>query len=642
MDTSTLEKKRVLIVEDEKIIAIDIETCLLNLGYSVVGSAQTGKDAIAKALELKPDLILMDIMLKGDIDGTEAAAAIRKEIDVPIIFLTAYADEATVKKASITEAFGYILKPFNERELHTTISIALYKHKVERELKESREWLSTTMKSICEGMIAIDNKKKIKFLNPTAKSILGYDGLESNDMLNKDLSDFFKIQNTKKEAAFYSVLDRLLESKMEAGYINTLYLTDSKGKEVPVELSISLIKNDSKSYNDAIIVFNDISERKKYEDEMVKSQKIESLGILAGGIAHDFNNFLTAILGNISLAKIMVDENKDIYTLLSEAEKATLRVKDLTSQLLSFSKGGAPIKHSTRIGDFIVETIKFALRGTNVTCNFNISPDLMNSEIDKSQMNQVINNLIINAYQAMPRGGVITVTAINVDKLPSDVEDLSGNTQYIKISIADQGIGISEDHLKSIFDPYFTTKQKGSGLGLASTYSIITKHDGFIRVSSTVGKGSTFDIYLPATNSSQSVPHISQEGQIKRGSGHILIMDDEEIIKDVMINILTHMGYVVEYAEDGLKALEMYKSRKQTNPFDLIIMDLTIPGGMGGKEAITELRRLDKDIKVIVASGYSNDSVMASYKEYGFDAYITKPFKIEDLGNLINNVLGKF
>ena len=638
--TDSLKKHSVYIVEDEKIISIDIENCLKNLGYDIAGTSQSGEDAVNKILESKPDVVLMDIMLKGKIDGIEASSILKKKIDIPVIFLTAYADESTLKKAQLTEAFGYILKPFNEKELHTTISMALYKHKMEKELKASREWLSTTMKSICEGIIAIDNQKTIKFINPAAKNILGYSHETSDEFMSKPLSDFFTIKNEKKANNFYSILDNLLTSKIDTGYINTILITNYQGYEIPVELSISLIKSDARDYNDAVIIFNDISERKKYEEEIIKSQKIESLGILAGGIAHDFNNYLTAILGNISLAKIMSDERKEIYTLLCEAERASLRVKDLTSQLLSFSKGGTPIKQTANIKEFLIETAKFALRGTNVACSFDIDDNLSTADIDKSQINQVINNLIINAYQSMPKGGLIKVSAENTNRLPQNCIEKQIHNKYIKISIEDQGIGIPADHLKNIFDPYFTTKQKGSGLGLSSSYSIINKHDGFINVSSRVGIGSIFEIYLPASEGVPENPE-TNTNNLKKGNGHILIMDDEQIIKDVMVNILTHMGYRVEYSAEGIEALELYKVRLKTDPFDLIIMDLTIPGGMGGKEAIAELRKMDKKIKVIVASGYSNDSVMADYKEHGFDAYITKPFKIEDINELIFSVLNK-
>ncbi|MBN1292687.1 MAG: PAS domain S-box protein [Candidatus Latescibacteria bacterium] len=385
-------------------------------------------------------------------------------------------------------------------------------------------------------------------------------------------------------------------------------------------------------------IVRNITDRKLLEEERNKASKLESIGILAGGIAHDFNNILAAILGNISLAKMNVDRESNEYDALLEVEKASYRAKDLTNQLLTFSRGGAPVKETTYISYIIKESAGFSLRGSNVKSIISIEENLWPVEIDKGQISQVMNNLLINADQAMPEGGIINITAKNVTIQPgSNIPLEAGN--YIRITIEDKGTGIPEEHLLKIFDPYFTTKQKGSGLGLATSYSIIKQHEGHITVKSKVGTGTTFHIYLPA-----SIKKISEkeeiEDEIKIMRGKVLVMDDDDAIRDVVDKMLELMGHTVEVASDGTEAIELYKKHWETgNPFDVVIMDLTVPGGMGGKEAIQKLIEFDPDIHAIVSSGYSNNPVVAHYEKYGFKGNISKPYKFDELKRVLNKVM---
>ncbi|MGC9328806.1 MAG: hybrid sensor histidine kinase/response regulator, partial [Candidatus Hinthialibacter sp.] len=388
-------------------------------------------------------------------------------------------------------------------------------------------------------------------------------------------------------------------------------------------------------------ILQDITGRKRMEENLLNVRKLESVGILAGGIAHDFNNLLTAILGNVSLAKTLTAPQSKVFERLTEAEKASLRAQELTQQLLTFSKGGAPITKSEDIRSLIKETALFVLLGSNVRCEFEAPGDLWRVDVDKSQFSQVIQNLVINANQAMPEGGVITIRANNCSNEISRKKHILPFSQnrYVQISIEDQGCGIPEAYLEKIFDPYFTTKQEGSGLGLATAYSIVKKHHGAISVDSQLGKGSIFTIYLPA--SEPSVESYSQESydETFSGQGRILVMDDEEIVKEVIGEILKEMGYEADFAADGVEAIQKYKSAKESNdPFAAVIMDLTIPGGMGGKEAIQKIRAFDPSVKAIVSSGYSNDPVMSNYRIYGFCNMICKPYTYEDLGKALQSV----
>jgi len=381
-----------------------------------------------------------------------------------------------------------------------------------------------------------------------------------------------------------------------------------------------------------------IAEKQRIEEELFRTRHLESLGILAGGIAHDFNNLLTAIMGNTSLAKMFTEPGTKIYVRLEEVEKASLRARDLTQQLLTFSKGGAPIKKVTSIADVICDSSRFALRGSKSRCKFTVMEDLWPVEVDEGQISQVINNLAINADQAMPEGGVINVTIENITLRQDQIVALQPGG-YIRISIEDSGMGIASDHLSKIFTPYFTTKPKGSGLGLATSYSIINKHDGVITVESAAGTGTTFHIFLPASD--KEIPR-NEKAELATipGSGRILVMDDEESVRNTAGEMLAHAGYQVGYANDGAEAIESYTRAKEAGmPFDAVILDLTIPGGMGGKETIQKLLEMAPEAKAIVSSGYAQGPIMAEYSEYGFKGVIAKPYRTDELCRVVQNVL---
>ena len=373
-------------------------------------------------------------------------------------------------------------------------------------------------------------------------------------------------------------------------------------------------------------------------EALIRSQKLESVGILAGGIAHDFNNLLTAILGNISLAALNIKNEDKAINILNSAEEACIRAKDLTNKLLTFSKGGTPIKVLSSIDPILKESTKFALTGSNVKCEFTIQENISLVEVDKGQINQVLQNIIINADQSMPSGGIIKLTAEDITDGHIN-DDLIKTGNYVKITIEDKGVGIPKELINKIFDPFFTTKQKGSGLGLATSYSIIKNHGGDITVESELGKGTIFNIYLPASEKIRSSNN-QDAGYIVRGKGRILIMDDDIAVSILLEKLLIHLGYDIELAGDGSQAVEIYKKAiKSGQIFDVVILDLTVPGGMGGKETMEILLEVDPDIKAIVTSGYSRDPVMSDYKKYGFKSYIAKPFNVGTLSKILDGVI---
>ena len=464
-------------------------------------------------------------------------------------------------------------------------------------------------------------------------SICDYLGYDKQEFLNSTLLDFLTDESIEK---VLERTDKFLKGE-PIPEIAEFKVKAKDGREVCILVSTKIEYENGKPAKTTTIA-HDITEKKRLEEELLKAQKLESLGVLAGGIAHDFNNFLSGIMGNISLGKLGADQGEDITESLDEALRVASRASALTRQLLVFSKGGAPVKKTASISEVLRDSTIFALRGSKVKCEFSIAEDLWPVRVDLGQFSQVIHNLALNAVQAMPQGGTIRLDAHNADLKEQTGLPLKAG-RYTKISLQDEGLGIPREHLSKIFDPYFTTKHQGSGLGLTMTYSTINAHDGHIAVESEMGKGTTFQIYMPASNEEQ-VDGEDREVHLKKGSGKILVMDDDEAIREVTEKILIELGYEVGSAADGAQTIAVYKNAAQSGrPFNAVIMDLTIPGGMGGKEAIQQLLKIDPKVTAIVSSGYSNDPIMSEYKKYGFRGVATKPYRIEKLSWVLHDVL---
>jgi two-component system, cell cycle sensor histidine kinase and response regulator CckA len=384
-------------------------------------------------------------------------------------------------------------------------------------------------------------------------------------------------------------------------------------------------------------VFFDITDRIILEEEHLMLNKMESLGVLAGGIAHDFNNILTVILGNISMASMDLP-TKSGRERMAEAEKACLQAHDLARQLLTFAKGGTPVKELVSLEKLIIESATFVCRGSPVRCAFSLPDNLWAIEADSGQINQVFQNLIINAIQAMPLGGTITIDGENLlIESGSDVPLSPG--KYVEISCRDQGRGMPAEYLPKIFDPYFTTKQKGSGLGLATSYSIIKKHGGHIAVESKLGVGTTFRVYLPAVEQT-IIPQPEVEEGIFAGKGKILVMDDDESVRKVLGKMIVSLGYEAKFARDGEEAINIFTDTQESGKaFDAVILDLTVPGGMGGKEAIAKLLEIDPQVRAIVSSGYSDDPIMADFPKYGFSGIIPKPYRMREVSKVLHEII---
>ncbi|MFA6147695.1 MAG: ATP-binding protein [bacterium] len=471
---------------------------------------------------------------------------------------------------------------------------------------EMKERAQVTLHSITDGVIATDKGGRILLMNDVAETLTGWTSMAA---LGKPLGEVFRPDRLEE--------DRLIET-------TNAPILDRAG--IPAG---------------SVLVLRDVTEKARMQDELMRSDKLESLGILAGGIAHDFNNLLTGVLGNISLAMEMVDSHKRAHSRLEEAVKAALRAKDLAARMLAFSKGGKPICEKISLQEALRDSIGFALRGTGVRCEFRVPEEVWAVYADPGQIGQVFHNLAINAVQAMPGGGHLRVSMENARVRDGEIPHVvAGN--YVRIDVADDGIGIPADVLPKIFDPYFTTKEKGSGLGLTTCYTIVKNHKGNIFARSAVGGGTTFRIHLPATGEILPKAAPPREAVALPGSAAVLLMDDEEMVLDVVGEMLAHLGYKPDFARHGEEAIAMYEeAARGAGKFDIVILDLTIPGGMGGKEAASRILGRHPEARIIVSSGYSSDPIMSRFKEHGFAGVIAKPYKLGELSHVLRQVLGK-
>ncbi len=507
----------------------------------------------------------------------------------------------------------------------------------ETKLAEETERLAVTLRSIGDGVITTDTQGRVILINKVAEMLTGWD---SDEAAGLPLSHVFEIVNDVTRQPCESPVDKVMALGKNIGMAAHTALISKHGQEISIADSGAPIRDKDGKIIGVVLVFRDIREQLRTEQELIKVKKLESIGVLAGGIAHDFNNILVAILGNIDLS--LRDSNLTDRTqkLLKEAVKASHQARHLTQQLLTFAKGGEPIKEAASLVDVVKDSANFVLRGVNVTCRYVFPDDLWLVDIDKGQISQVVQNIILNASNAMPSGGIVEVSCENVSSANFKSIALPGSGNHVKVSIKDCGVGISANVLDKIFDPYFSTKQQGSGLGLAIAHSIISKHGGHISVQSAPGVGTTFTVFLPASAQSSATVDKAEEADLRTKKSKILVMADEELVRKFLQSMLNQMGHEVLLVKDGMEAVQIYQEAIDNDTaIELIIMDLTIPGGMGGKEAVQKILAIDSEAKVIVSSGYSNDPVMAHFKDYGFCSAITKPYRISELTTVISQLI---
>ena len=493
----------------------------------------------------------------------------------------------------------------------------------EKALKVSEGRYDRLVQNLSAAVIEYDvATDRILAVNPCACQTLGY---TQEEMLAMRPDDLLGVDTRQLRAARVEKIGRGEPVPPTVEY----QVKTKAGRELSVLLNITIYRTDEGALRTAIVA-NDITEKKKLEAEMQRIEKVESLGVLAGGIAHDFNNILTAILGSVSLARLSVP-GQDSTLLLAETEQACLRARDLTQQLLTFARGGAPVKKTTVIGPALALWTSFALRGSAVQSRCEIAPELWPTDVDESQLSQVVHNLVLNAAQSMPNGGVVELVARNRELSARDPVPLAPG-RYVEVAVTDHGSGIAAQDLSRVFDPFFTTKPTGSGLGLTTAHSIVKRHGGHIGVDSRPAVGTTFTFYLPAaavrSASDAKLPRAAPRG----GTGTLLLMDDDAAVRRVGEQMLVQLGYQVVAVPDGAAAVREFLARKAADrPFTAVILDLTVPGGMGGLEALRALLAIDPQVRAIVSSGYSTAPVMANARAHGFAGMVAKPFTIDDL-----------
>jgi PAS domain S-box-containing protein len=744
----------ILVVEDEAVVAKDLQTRLKKLGYHVPLTVPTGEEAIARVRELRPSLVLMDIRLKGELDGIQTAARIQADQRTPIIYLTAYADEGTLDRAKVTEPFGYVLKPFNERELHTAIQVAIFKHGAEAALRKSERWLAATLRGMGDAVIAIDVEGKIAFMNPLAQLLTGW---EHEEAAGRPLIEVFRVHDAQTGRGLEAGLLLSLQEGRSANLAGNVVLTTRRGPGITIEDSVAPIRDDEGNVSGGVLVFRDvtqrklaeealrlseqrfrllvegvkeyaiflldeagnveswnpgigritgysaddvlgkpfaifyspedvesgqpefalkaaardgsyqkegrrlrkdgsqflsdvvltalkdsagrltgfaeltrdITERRRAEEEMRQVQKLESLGVLAGGIAHDFNNLLTGILGNCSFAMEDLPHTDPRWKALQDATHACVRAAQLTQQLLSYAGKGRLQTGPIDLSELVREIS--ALVRTSVPRHVGLQLDLDDSlpsvEGDSAQLQQVIMNLVINAAEAMEglSGAVLVKTRL---------EDSEGG-RLVALMVKDMGCGIDKATMARIFDPFFTTKFQGRGLGLAAVQGIVRGHNGTLTVESTPGKGSTFTLRLPALASTARPAIPVPNNEDIRGTETILIIDDEEMVRETAGRALAYYGYTPVLAEDGPAALEIM--RADGNRFAVVVLDLTMPG-MSGAQVLPLLRAINSDVPVIVSTGYgaAEAGQLIGQREIRF---LQKPYTAVELARKIRRSL---
>jgi PAS domain S-box-containing protein len=495
--------------------------------------------------------------------------------------------------------------------------------------------LNATLRTISDGVISVDRNGMVLLMNEGAQRLAGVtpgtttDGRLCSVLLSVGFSD------DECETALQQVLidGQPARLRQDLGSGTTLRM---------VEVTGTPTRDADGGVTGAVFVLRDISDLARIELERAKAVRLESLGVLAGGLAHDFNNILMGVVGNLSLAQSMVSpEETALRARLSSASAACARARGVTNQLLTFAKGGAPVKTATSVRELVTECTRFALSGSPVAPRFDISADLWEAEVDTVQVGQVVQNLVLNGMQAMPRGGIMEVSLKNVELDASTIPAQTAMTpgKYVCLVVQDSGTGIPADVLGRIFDPYFTTKEKGSGLGLAISYSIIRAHNGGITVESEPGVGSRFTVYLPGSATRVELDRPISEEITNGLHGRVLIMDDEEMVAEVAQEMLESIGYTATLTATGHEAIHEFKAADERDePFDAVILDLTVPGGMGGGEAVGHIKQIRGDVPVLVMSGYADDAVLARYREYGFDGVLPKPFMIPDLRRVLHEV----
>jgi PAS domain S-box-containing protein len=757
---------RILVVEDEALVARDLHLILSKAGYEVTALCRTGLEAIEAVRRQLPDVILMDIHLgEGGMDGIDAAARIHRDFQKPVVFLTGQADERTTARARAAQPYGYLLKPFHESELRSVVELAASRHDADRRLRASEERFVSTLRSMAEGVISTDVLGVINFMNPVAEKLTGW---TLDQALGKSLHEVFRVSLPGGE-----LLEQTGIVSSSTPSLRTMILTDKDGIAIPIEdnttpirdaegaltgivilfrrkegvpappppiephgspwpnlagivssisdpliaigedwritylnglaagtlegrresllgqvlwdclpaslyrvyyqeFSTAMTKRQPRSFemeNEArgtwyevqlypfgpglLALLREVTARKMAEEQQNKLEKLESLGLLARGFAHDFNNLLTVLLGNLSLTEMNLPDESPGHNELRTARQATVQAQNLVQQLLTFARGGAPIRQPTDIGRLVQEWFAEWPKRPGIDYRMGVSGDAWQAEVDRHQIRRLLSNLIKNAEQAVGCEGVISIRIARpaqIGILPADLS-LPPETDlqdWLVLEVVDNGEGISPENLPNVFAPYFTTRAEAnaSGLGLTVCESIARGHGGAVHLVSAWKEGTRVRVALPASTTTPTAepakppPEAPAPPATSPPGRRVLILEDEPLIRQLIVLNLQNAGCEVTPTSDGSETVARYQDALQRGqPYDLLVMDLSIPGGMGGAAAMERIRQIDPGVRAIVSSGYSDDPVMSRYLDYGFRAVLPKPYQPQELRELVEELL---
>jgi len=637
---------RILVAEDESLIAEALRNTLEKMGLIVTGVVASGEDAIARAEETSPDLVLMDIRLRGNLDGIEAAGTIHDRFDIPVIYLTAHSDDATVNRAKRTGPFGYLLKPFSGRELRVTVEMALQKHAMELRLRESEERYATTLTSIGDGVIATDTEGRVTFMNPVAEALTRW---RREDALGLPLEKIFKIVDAVTRAIPESPVAKALREGAVATIGDRTILIAKDLAEIPIDDTVACIRDAQRRVCGAVLVFRDISERRqaeeslrKAEEQLRQARRIEAIGRLAGGVAHDINNLMTIVIGYGEMLLAQLPPDSPVLEQVKAMKEAGDRATSITRQLLAFSRKQVLMPTVVSLNGVVSDMEQMLRRviGEDVEIACHLEPELGRVNVDRSQMEQVIMNLAINARDAMPQGGKLTLQTRNafLDEQYAQGAPEVQPGRYVMLAVTDTGSGMDAYTKAHLFEPFFTTKDlgRGTGLGLATVYGVVKQSGGYIYVYSEPGHGTTFKVYLPEVMAPESPRASSESAGLAAGTETVLLVEDDDHVRAFSRLMLQTSGYTVLEAADGAEAIQLCEH--DPRPIDLLLTDAIMPR-ISGRVLAERMIHSRPGIKVLFMSGHTEDHVLRTGVLAAEMAFIQKPFTGSELTRKVREVL---
>lgn len=653
MIPSVTARHRLMILEDEGLVAEDMRGILERMGHEVVHVSARGDETLERAAVLRPDLVVCDIHVRGSISGIATAVRLRNELDIPSIFATAYADSGVLQEAVAAAPYGYCVKPISERELRATVTVALHRRAAEERTRSMERWLSMTLGSIGDAVVALDVDGNVSFVNATAERLTGWVRTEA---WGRPVDEILQVEKNAAPLDLRAIIEEVSASGVIFHLTGDVELRTRSGTRLAIDDSIAPIRRDDGTIEGAVIIFRDRTlvkefenERRAHEKRLEQAQRLESLGVLAGGIAHDFNNLLTVILGNASLARAEGGREAEVLNeALANIEQAGMRGAALCAAMLAYAGKGPHARTHLDLGRFIEQTADLLRVSVPRHISFELVQEgvLPRIEVDAGQIQQVLMNLIINASESIAKpSGRITLRTACRDLDAQAIAALQLDTplapgQYVVAEVTDNGEGMSPEVLARILDPFFTTKITGRGLGMSAVRGILQQHRGAIAVTSVVGEGSSFRLFLPVGASPESSPGgaTPRAGLPAMLKGLVVLIDDEPGVLASSRTILTRAGLEVLAFPSGDLALAALRERQRD--VRLVVTDLTMPG-MTGREVVREVHALLPALPVLIMSGWSGEEASDSIATEGPIGFLQKPFLRDQLLGAVAQLLGQ-